>query len=173
MLQNEEIRALITAIGTGIGDELDLTKLRYHKVILMTDADVDGSHIRTLLLTLFYRKMAALITDGYVYIAQAPLYRLQKGTKILYAYSDEERDRTVKELGGKGVGIQRYKGLGEMNAVQLDETTMKPGSRTLLRVTVDDAVRADSLFSILMGEEVEPRRQYIQEHAVEVTNLDI
>ncbi|MCI4357773.1 MAG: DNA topoisomerase (ATP-hydrolyzing) subunit B [Thermoplasmata archaeon] len=173
MLQNEEIRALITAIGTGIGDELDLTKLRYHKVILMTDADVDGSHIRTLLLTLFYRKMAALITEGYVYIAQAPLYRLQKGTKIVYAYSDEERDRMVKELGGKGVGIQRYKGLGEMNAVQLDETTMKPGSRTLLRVTVDDAVKADSLFSILMGEEVEPRRQYIQEHAVEVTNLDI
>jgi DNA gyrase subunit B len=173
MLQNEEIRALITAIGIGIGDELDLTKLRYHKVILMTDADVDGSHIRTLLLTLFYRKMAALITEGYVYIAQAPLYRLQKGTKIVYAYSDEERDRMVKELGGKGVGIQRYKGLGEMNAVQLDETTMKPGSRTLLRVTVDDAVRADSLFSILMGEEVEPRRQYIQEHAVEVTNLDI
>ena len=173
MLQNEEIRALITAIGTGIGDELDLTKLRYHKVILMTDADVDGSHIRTLLLTLFYRKMAALITDGYVYIAQAPLYRLQKGTRILYAYSDEERDRLVKELGAKGVGIQRYKGLGEMNAVQLDETTMKPGSRTLLRVTVEDAVRADSLFSVLMGEEVEPRRLYIQEHAVEVTNLDI
>ncbi|HEV2520375.1 MAG TPA: DNA topoisomerase (ATP-hydrolyzing) subunit B [Thermoplasmata archaeon] len=173
MLQNEEIRALITAIGTGIGDELDLTKLRYHKVILMTDADVDGSHIRTLLLTLFYRKMAALITDGYVYIAQAPLYRLQKGPRILYAYSDEERDRLVKELGSKGVGIQRYKGLGEMNAVQLDETTMKPGSRTLLRVTVEDAVRADSLFSVLMGEEVEPRRLYIQEHAVEVTNLDI
>ncbi len=173
MLQNEEIRALITAIGTGIGDELDLAKLRYHKVILMTDADVDGSHIRTLLLTLFYRKMGALITDGYIYIAQAPLYRLQKGPKILYAYSDEERDRFSKELGSKGVGIQRYKGLGEMNAAQLDETTMKPGSRTLLKVTVEDAVRADALFSILMGEEVEPRRQYIQEHAVEVTNLDI
>jgi DNA gyrase subunit B len=173
MLQNEEIRALITAIGTGIGDELDLAKLRYHKVILMTDADVDGSHIRTLLLTLFYRKMGALITDGYVYIAQAPLYRLQKGPKILYAYSDEERDRLAKELGSKGVGIQRYKGLGEMNAVQLDETTMKPGSRTLLKVTVEDAVRADALFSVLMGEEVEPRRQYIQEHAVEVTNLDV
>ncbi|HEV2166294.1 MAG TPA: DNA topoisomerase (ATP-hydrolyzing) subunit B [Thermoplasmata archaeon] len=173
MLQNEEIRALITAIGTGIGDELDLTKLRYHKVILMTDADVDGSHIRTLLLTLFYRKMAALITDGYVYIAQAPLYRLQKGAKIQYAYSDEERDRLSKELGAKGVTVQRYKGLGEMNAVQLDETTMKPGMRTLLKVTVEDAVRADALFSILMGEEVEPRRQYIQDHAVEVTNLDI
>ncbi len=173
MLQNEEIRALITAIGTGIGDELDLSKLRYHKVILMTDADVDGSHIRTLLLTLFYRKMPALLTDGFVYIAQAPLYRLQKGTKVLYAYSDDERDRLVRELGGKGIGIQRYKGLGEMNASQLADTTMKPGGRALLRVTVEDAMKADSLFSILMGEEVEPRRQYIQEHAVEVANLDV
>jgi DNA gyrase subunit B len=173
MLQNEEIRSLITAIGTGIGDELDLTKLRYHKVVLMTDADVDGSHIRTLLLTLFFRKMPALITSGYVYIAQAPLYRLQKGPKIHYAYSDEERDRFAKELGSKGVTIQRYKGLGEMNAGQLAETTMKPGGRSLLRVTVEDAATADSLFSILMGEEVEPRRHYIQEHAVEVTNLDI
>ncbi len=173
MLQNEHIRALLIAIGTGIGDELDLAKLRYHKVILMTDADVDGAHIRTLLLTLFYRKMPALITEGYVYIAQAPLYRIQKGTKFLWAYSDEERDRAVKEFGAKGVVIQRYKGLGEMNAGQLAETTMKPGGRTLLRVTVEDAVKADGLFSVLMGEEVEPRRHYIQEHAVEVTNLDI
>ncbi|MCI4348668.1 MAG: DNA topoisomerase (ATP-hydrolyzing) subunit B [Thermoplasmata archaeon] len=173
MLQNEEIRALLTAIGTGIGDELDLAKLRYHKVILMTDADVDGSHIRTLLLTLFYRKMPALITEGYVYIAQAPLYRLQKGSKFQWAYSDEERDKTLQEWGAKGVTIQRYKGLGEMNAGQLADTTMKPGGRELLRVTVDDAVKANALFSILMGEEVEPRRQYIQEHAVEVTNLDI
>jgi DNA gyrase subunit B len=173
MLQNEEIRALITAIGIGIGDELDISKLRYHKIILMTDADVDGSHIRTLLLTLFYRKMPTLITDGYVYIAQAPLYRLQKGAKVLYAYTDEERDRGLKELGGKGVTIQRYKGLGEMNASQLDETTMKPGQRSLLRVTVEDAVRANELFKVLMGEEVEPRRLYIEQHAVEVTNLDI
>ncbi len=173
MLQNEEIRALITAIGVGIGDELDLTKLRYHKVILMTDADVDGSHIRTLLLTLFYRKMAKLIAGGFVYIAQAPLYRLQKGSKVHYAFSDDERDHFLKEMGNKGITMQRYKGLGEMNAEQLRDTTMKPGARELLRVTVDDAVRADQLFRILMGEEVEPRRAYIQEHAVEVTNLDI
>ena len=174
MLQNEEIRALITAIGIGIGDEIDLARLRYHKIILMTDADVDGSHIRTLLLTLFYRKMPTLITEGHVFIAQAPLYRLQKGARIVYAYSDEERDRELSELGGmKGVTIQRYKGLGEMNAGQLSETTMRPGSRTLLKVTVEDAGRANELFQILMGEEVEPRRLYIQEHAVEVTNLDI
>ncbi|HTT72663.1 MAG TPA: DNA topoisomerase (ATP-hydrolyzing) subunit B [Thermoplasmata archaeon] len=174
MLQNEEIRSLITAIGIGVGDEIDLARLRYHKIILMTDADVDGSHIRTLLLTLFYRKMPVLITEGHVFIAQAPLYRLQKGAKVVYAYSDEERDRELQELGGmKGVVIQRYKGLGEMNAGQLAETTMRPGSRTLLKVTVEDAGRANELFQILMGEEVEPRRLYIQEHAVEVTNLDI
>jgi len=174
MLQNEQIRALITAIGIGIGDEIDVARLRYHKIILMTDADVDGSHIRTLLLTLFYRKMPVLITEGHVYIAQAPLYRLQKGSRLAYAYSDAERDTTLAEYGGmKGVTIQRYKGLGEMNADQLAETTMRPGARTLLRVTVDDAGRANALFQILMGEEVEPRRAYIQEHAVEVTNLDI
>jgi DNA gyrase subunit B len=174
MLQNEQIRALITAIGIGIGDEIDVSRLRYHKIILMTDADVDGSHIRTLLLTLFYRKMPVLITEGRVYIAQAPLYRLQKGSRMAYAYADEERDRILAEFGGmKGVTIQRYKGLGEMNAEQLAETTMRPGARTLLRVTVDDAGRANALFQILMGEEVEPRRAYIQEHAVEVTNLDI
>ncbi|HTT14405.1 MAG TPA: DNA topoisomerase (ATP-hydrolyzing) subunit B [Thermoplasmata archaeon] len=174
MLQNEEIRALITAIGIGVGDEIDLSRLRYHKIILMTDADVDGSHIRTLLLTLFYRKMPTLITEGHVFIAQAPLYRLQKGAKVVYAYSDEERDRALGEFGGmKGVVIQRYKGLGEMNASQLAETTMRPGSRTLLRVTVEDAAKANELFQVLMGEEVEPRRLYIQAHAVEVTNLDI
>jgi DNA gyrase subunit B len=174
MLQNEQIRSLITAIGVGIGDELDLSRLRYHKIILMTDADVDGSHIRTLLLTLFYRKMQPLITEGHVFIAQAPLYRLEKGSRVAYAYSDQERDRVAAELGGpKGVGQQRYKGLGEMNAEQLAVTTMHPGSRTLLRVTVEDAGYANSLFQILMGEEVEPRRQYIQQHAVEVTNLDI
>jgi DNA gyrase subunit B len=174
MLQNEHIRALITAIGIGIGDEIDMARLRYHKIIMMTDADVDGSHIRTLLLTLFYRKMPQLITDGYVYIAQAPLYRVQKGARFRWAYSDEERDRAIAELGGpKGLVIQRYKGLGEMNAEQLADTTMRPGARTLLRVTVEDAGRANMLFQILMGEEVEPRREYIQEHAVEVTNLDI
>jgi DNA gyrase subunit B len=174
MLENEQIRALITVIGIGIGDEQDLTSLRYHKIILMTDADVDGAHIRTLLLTLFYRKMPGLISEGRVFIAQAPLYRLQKGSKIQYAYTDEERDQVLREYGGmKGVTIQRYKGLGEMNAEQLAETTMRPGLRTLLRVTVDDAARSNELFQILMGEEVEPRRVYIQEHAVEVTNLDI
>ncbi len=174
MLQNEHIRALITAIGIGIGDEIDLTRLRYHKIILMTDADVDGSHIRTLLLTLFYRKMPLLITEGHVFIAQAPLYRIQKGAKFRWAYSDEERDQVLQEFGGmKGAVIQRYKGLGEMNASQLAETTMRPGARTLLRVTVEDAARANMLFQVLMGEEVEPRRDYIQEHAVEVTNLDI
>ena len=174
MLQNEAIRALITAIGIGIGDEQDLSRLRYHKIILMTDADVDGSHIRTLLLTLFYRKMPTLITEGHVFIAQAPLYRLQKGTRVQYAYSDDEREKVLAEFGGmKGVTINRYKGLGEMTADQLADTTMRPGVRTLLKVTVDDASRANELFQILMGEEVEPRRQYIQEHAVEVTNLDI
>jgi DNA gyrase subunit B len=173
MLQSEGIRSLITAIGIGIGDEIDLTKLRYHKIILMTDADVDGSHIRTLLLTLFYRKMPQLITEGHVYIALAPLYRLQRGSRIEYAFSDEERDVFLKEMGNKGITIQRYKGLGEMNADQLRDTTMKPEHRELLQVTVADATRADQLFTILMGEEVEPRRLYIQEHAVEVTNLDI
>jgi len=173
MLQSEGIRNLITAVGVGLGDEIDLSKLRYHKIIMMTDADVDGSHIRTLLLTLFYRKMPQLLTGGHVYIAQAPLYRVQRGAKSSYAYSDAERDRAVQELGGKGVTIQRYKGLGEMNADQLRDTTMKPGHRSLLRVTVEDAQRCNELFVILMGEEVEPRRQYIQAHAVEVSNLDI
>ncbi len=173
MLQSEGIRSLITAIGIGIGDEIDLSKLRYHKIILMTDADVDGSHIRTLLLTLFYRKMPELITQGHVYIALAPLYRLQRGTKVAWAYTDEERDAALKEMGGKGITIQRYKGLGEMNSDQLRDTTMKPGHRELLKVTVDDASLADRLFATLMGEEVEPRRLYIQEHSVEVKNLDI
>jgi DNA gyrase subunit B len=173
MLQSEGIRALITAIGIGVGEEIDLANLRYHKIILMTDADVDGSHIRTLLLTLFYRKMPQLIGQGHVYIAQAPLYRLQRGARAEYAYSDEERDRIWQEMGGKGITMQRYKGLGEMNAEQLSLTTMKPGHRNLLRVTVEDAQHANELFVILMGEEVEPRRAYIQEHAVEVTNLDI
>jgi DNA gyrase subunit B len=173
MLQNEQIRNLIMAIGVGIGEELDLENLRYHKIILMTDADVDGSHIRTLLLTLFYRKMPALISEGKVFIAQAPLYRLQRGNRIEYAYSDEERDKVVTDMGGKGVGIQRYKGLGEMNSDQLRDTTMAPGHRSLLKVTVEDALKANELFTVLMGEAVEPRRLYIQEHAVEVTNLDI
>ena len=174
MLQNEQVRDLLTAIGVGIGDEIDLSKLRYHKIILMTDADVDGAHIRTLILTLFFRKMPELLNQGYVYIAQAPLYRVQKGSMVRWAYSDDERDEALKEIGGmKGVTLQRYKGLGEMNADQLRETTMEPGHRALLRVSVEDASRANDLFKILMGEEVEPRRQYIQDHAVEVSTLDI
>ena len=174
MLQNMQIRDLITALGTNVGDEFDISKLRYHRIILMTDADVDGSHIRTLLLTLFYRKMRELVEGGHVYIALPPLYRISKGKQILYAYSDEERDARLRDLGGMhGVTIQRYKGLGEMNPQQLWETTMQPSSRTLLRVQVDDAQRADELFTILMGELVDPRRQYIEAHAVEVSNLDI
>ncbi|MCI4323780.1 MAG: DNA topoisomerase (ATP-hydrolyzing) subunit B [Thermoplasmata archaeon] len=174
MLANDAIRSLITAIGAGLGDELDLTKLRYHKIILMADADVDGAHIRTLLLTLFYRKMPQLIQQGHIYIAQPPLYRLQKGAKIVYAYSDDERDKTVQEFGGgRGITIQRFKGLGEMTAEQLSETTMNPMKRTLLKVTVEDAAKANDILQILMGEEVEPRRNYIHAHAVEVTNLDI
>jgi DNA gyrase subunit B len=173
MLQNEAIRALITAIGAGVQEEFDITKLRYHKIILMSDADVDGAHIRTLLLTLFYRKMPELVNEGHVYLAQPPLYRLQKGAKVQYAYSDEERDRLSKEMGGKGITIQRFKGLGEMTAEQLSDTTMAPAKRTLLKVTVEDAAKANDLLQVLMGEEVEPRRDYIQKHAVEVTNLDI
>ncbi len=174
MLQNDAIRSLITAIGVGIGEEQDLARLRYHKIILMADADVDGAHIRTLLLTLFYRKMPLLISEGRVYIAQPPLYRVQKGSKVTYAYSDDERDRVVADAGGtKGVTIQRYKGLGEMNAEQLAETTMRRGERTLLKVTIEDAARANELMQILMGEEVEPRRDYIEQHSLEVKNLDI
>jgi DNA gyrase subunit B len=174
MLQNEYVRHIITALGTNIGEEFDISKLRYHRVIIMADADVDGSHIRTLLLTLFYRKMHELVEAGHVYIAQPPLYRLQKGREHVYIYSDEERDAKVQEWGGmKGVTIQRYKGLGEMNPEQLWETTMRPETRVMLKVDVEDAQKANDLFTILMGEEVEPRRRYIEEHAAEVTNLDV
>ena len=173
MLQNEYIRDIITALGTNIGEEFDLSRLRYHRVIIMTDADVDGSHIRTLLLTFFYRKMRELVEGGHLYIAQPPLYRLVRGREQLYCYSDEERDRQVEAWGGmKGVTISRYKGLGEMNPGQLWETTMKPAARVLLQVTVEDAALANDLFTILMGEAVEPRRRYIEEHATEVSNLD-
>ncbi len=186
VLGHEEIRAIITALGTGIGEDFDLAKARYHKVVLMTDADVDGSHIRTLLLTFFFRHMRQLIEAGYVYVAQPPLYRVEvkKGKakgELRYAYSDEERDRILRELGVLGAGgevdgdaveIQRYKGLGEMDAEQLWETTMNPEKRTLLQVSIEDAMEADRLFSILMGEQVEPRREFIQTHAREVRNLD-
>jgi DNA gyrase subunit B len=174
MLQNEEIVNLITAIGTSIGEEFDIAKLRYHHIILMTDADVDGSHIRTLLLTFFYRKMHDLIEGGHIYIAMPPLYRIAKGKEVLYAYSEDEKTKEVAKLGGmRGVTLQRYKGLGEMNPHQLWETTMQPESRTMMKVSVEDAQKANDLFTILMGEKVEPRRDYIALHAHEVTNLDI
>jgi len=173
ILKNNEILALITAVGTSIGDEFDIEKARYHKIIIMTDADVDGEHIRTLLLTFFFRYMRPLVEIGYLYIAQPPLYKLSKGKKILYAYSERERMSTINEIGEGGVSIQRYKGLGEMNPNQLWETTMDPDNRMTVRVEVEDAVEADELFTILMGEKVEPRRDFIQTHAKEVVNLDI
>lgn len=173
MLHNEEIRALITALGTGIGDQYDRSKLRYHRIILMTDADVDGAHIRTLLLTFFFRYLEGLIVDGHLYIAQPPLYRLQSGKEVYYVYSDEERDALLNRSDGKTWDIQRYKGLGEMNPEQLWETTMDPARRTLLRVTIEDAVKADETFNMLMGSAVPPRKRFIQAHAREVRNLDI
>jgi len=173
MLKNEEIRTLITAIGAGIGDEFNLTKIRYHKIITMADADVDGQHITTLLLTLFFRYMRPMIDAGYVYIAQPPLYKIRRGKETHYAYTERQREDLVKRLGDKGLVFQRYKGLGEMNAEELWETTMDPERRLLKQVTIEDAAAADALFSVLMGEAVEPRRQYIQEHAREVVNLDI
>jgi DNA gyrase subunit B len=174
ILSNEEIRTLITALGTGIGTEdFDISSLRYHKIIIMTDADIDGAHIRTLILTFFFRYMKELIEKGHIYIAQPPLYRIYKGKKEQYAYSDEERDRTLAQFGKNGVSVQRYKGLGEMNPEQLWRTTMDPETRTLLQVSMEDAAEADHLFSILMGDAVEPRRDFIQENARYVRNLDI
>ena len=172
ILKNAEVRNLITALGTGIKDDFDITKARYHRVIIMTDADVDGAHIRTLLLTLFFRYMRPLIDNGYIYIAQPPLFKISKGTKEIYAYSERERVSALA-LVGKGAGVQRYKGLGEMNPHQLWETTMDPASRVLKRVTVEDALRADELFSVLMGDAVLPRKEFISMHAKEVENLDV
>jgi DNA gyrase subunit B len=173
VLSNEEIKMMITAVGTGIGDQdFDVGKLRYHKVIIMTDADIDGAHIRTLLLTFFYRHMPELLKLGHVYIAQPPLYRVKKGKTEIYAYTDEERDRAFERLGKKGVMLQRYKGLGEMNPEQLWKTTMDPERRTILKVTLEDAVEADRIFTILMGDKVEPRRRFIEENAKKVKNLD-
>ncbi len=176
VLSNEEIRTIITAIGAGIRDDFDLSKTRYHKIIIMTDADVDGAHIRTLLLTFFYRQMPELIDAGYMYIAQPPLYRVAKGKEEFYAYSEKERDGYADRLGGEGkssVNIQRYKGLGEMNPDQLWKTTMDPETRTMFRVTMDDAVVADQTFQTLMGDEVEPRRFFIEANARFVSNLDV
>ncbi len=173
ILKNNEILALITAIGTGIGEEFELEKARYHKIIVMTDADVDGEHIRILLLTFFFRYMRSLVEEGYLYIARPPLYKLQKGKSVDYAYSERELLKKLEEMGERGVGIQRYKGLGEMNPKQLWETTMNPENRLTAKVTVDDAVEADELFTMLMGDKVEPRREFIEKHAKEVENLDI
>lgn len=172
MLVNKEIRALVIALGTAISENFNIEKLRYHKVVLMTDADVDGAHIRTLLLTLFYRYFPKIIEGGYLYIAQPPLFRIQKGKEVKYAWSDNERDKVTKAM-GTGFGVQRYKGLGEMNPSQLWETTMNPEMRVFRRVDVEDGVEADKLFDILMGEEVEPRKNFIQAHAGTVKNLDI
>ncbi len=169
---NEKLMPVVTALGCGIGEEFDLEKLRYGKVIIMADADVDGSHIRTLLLTFFFRFMRPLIENGNIYIAQPPLYRLTKGKTHYYAYSDQERDKIMKELGGN-LDIQRYKGLGEMDAEQLWDTTMNPEFRTMLKVTLEDAEKADNVFHVLMGDEVEPRRKFIEENAVYVQNLDV
>ncbi len=172
VMENKEILAMIAALGTGVGEEFNIAKLRYHKIIIMTDADVDGSHIMTLLLTFFYRYMKPLIEQGKVYVAMPPLFRLQKGKQVRYAYSDVERERTTAEL-GEGITIQRYKGLGEMNADQLWDTTMDPSSRTLKKVEIEDVIAADQMFTILMGDEVEPRREFIEKHAKDVVNLDI
>ncbi|MFP4169446.1 MAG: DNA topoisomerase (ATP-hydrolyzing) subunit B [Methanomassiliicoccales archaeon] len=172
ILRNAEIRNLLTALGTGIGSEFDIEKARYHLIIIMTDADVDGAHIRTLLLTLFFRYMRPLIENGYVYIAQPPLYKVQRGKQERYAYSERERMESIREL-GKGASVQRYKGLGEMNPHQLWYTTMDPEGRILKQVTIEDAVRADELFTVLMGDSVQPRKEFIIDHAREVENLDV
>jgi DNA gyrase subunit B len=174
VLSNKEIISMIQAFGTGIGEEFDLGALRYHKIVIMTDADVDGAHIRTLLLTFFYRFMRPLLENGNIYIAQPPLYKIAFGKRVEYAYSDEELQKKLEELPKSAKPtIQRYKGLGEMNPEQLWETTMDPERRTLLQVNLDDAIEADAVFSMLMGDDVEPRREFIEENAVYVENLDI
>lgn len=173
ILANTEIRAMITAFGTGISEDFDIEKARYHKIVIMTDADVDGAHIRILLLTFLYRYMRPLLEHNYVYIAQPPLFKIKKGKDIQYVYSDTELNQVLGKIGRDRVEIQRYKGLGEMNAEQLWETTMDPESRTILQVKMEDAIKADNLFTILMGDKVEPRKEFIQKHAKEVRNLDI
>jgi DNA gyrase subunit B len=173
ILANEEIRSLITALGTGIGEDFNIDKARYHKIIIMTDADVDGAHIRTLLLTFFYRYMRPLIENGYVFIAQPPLYKVRKNKNDHYVFSDKELEKLLDRVGRDKIAIQRYKGLGEMNADQLWETTMNFDSRTVLQVKLEDAIEANHIFSMLMGDKVEPRREFIQENARLVRNLDV
>ena len=173
VLSSEKIRPLIIALGAGIGESFDISKLRYHKIILLADADVDGAHIRTLLMTFFYRHMPQIVEGGHLYFAQPPLYRISTGKVTRYAHDDKDRERVVKEFKAKNLSIQRFKGLGEMNAEQLWETTMNPGSRTLLQAEIDDAAEADRIFSTLMGEKVEPRRDFIKARARQVQNLDV
>ncbi|RHW40455.1 DNA topoisomerase (ATP-hydrolyzing) subunit B [Neobacillus notoginsengisoli] len=174
ILSNNEVRAIITAVGTGIGEDFDISKARYHKIVIMTDADVDGAHIRTLLLTFFFRYMRQIIESGYIYIAQPPLYKIQQGKRIEYAYNDQQMEEIMAGLPATPrPNIQRYKGLGEMNPEQLWETTMNPETRTLLQVNLSDAIEADETFEILMGDKVEPRRNFIEENAIYVKNLDI
>jgi DNA gyrase subunit B len=173
VLQNSEVQSLITGVGTGIGDEMDITKSRYHKVVILTDADVDGAHLRTLLLTFFFRHMPELIEAGYVYIAQPPLYSVKAGTKLRWVYNDEHLDEVKTELEGRKLNIQRFKGLGEMNADQLWNTTMDPTSRQLLQVQLEDQFRAEEVFATLMGTDVSARRTFIQQNAKDVRFLDI
>ena len=172
VIGNDKLTPVVTALGTGIGEEFNVEKLRYHKIVIMADADVDGQHIRTLLLTFFFRYMRELIDGGYIYIAQPPLFKVSKGKRHEYAFSDEQRDALIEEM-GQNCDIQRYKGLGEMDPEQLWETTMDPATRTMLRVTLEDAMEADETFSILMGDKVEPRREFIEKNAKYVQNLDI
>ncbi len=173
ILANEEIKTIITALGTGIGEEFDITRARYQRLIIMTDADVDGAHIRTLLLTFFYRYMRPLIENGYIYIALPPLYQVKQKNKTYYAFNDEELDQLLEKIGKSNITLQRYKGLGEMNPSQLWETTMNPETRTVMQVKLKDAIEADKIFTVLMGEKVSPRRQFIQENARQVKNLDV
>ena len=172
VITNEKLVPVVMALGTGIGDDFDISKLRYHKIIIMADADVDGAHIRTLLLTFFFRYMPQLLEEGHIYLAQPPLFKVSKGKRSVYAFSDEQRDQEIEEFGGD-CDIQRYKGLGEMDPEQLWETTMDPEFRTMLRVTIEDAQRASENFSILMGDNVEPRREFIEQNAKFVQNLDV
>ncbi|EKD64254.1 MAG: DNA gyrase subunit B, partial [uncultured bacterium] len=174
ILANNEIKALIIALGVGVGETFDIERLRYGKVVIMTDADVDGAHIRTLLLTLFFRYFKPVIEGGYLYIAQPPLYKIAQGKSVAYAYNEEQKEEFIKTLkDDQKISVQRYKGLGEMNPEQLWETTMDPDTRTMLQVTIEDAERADKIFETLMGSEVAPRKKFIQTHAKRVRNLDI
>ena len=173
ILNSDEIKAMITAFGCGVGKEFDIEKLRYDKIIIMTDADVDGAHISTLLLTFFFRYMLPLIEEGHVYLAMPPLYKVKKGKSEHYVYGEKELDILLNDIGRQGISIQRYKGLGEMNAEQLWETTMNYENRTLIQVTIEDAAAADQVFSVLMGDKVPPRRKFIEDNAQYVKNLDI